>query len=86
MQARNNESQLYFSCLFTFYIFFQVKSGECKELFPTGSQQQEPIVTLYEGSGFIVGRDNMSIFIDPEGNPTKKHPVKWSDIPLEIGM
>ena len=62
-----------------------MKTGECKELFPTGSQQQEPLVTLYEGRGFIVGRDNMSIFIDPDGNPTKKHPVKWSDIPHEIG-
>ena len=42
-------------------------------------------MTLYEGSGFIVGRDNMSIFIDPDGNPTRKHPVKWSDIPIEVG-
>lgn len=66
------------------YFTVKVKSGETKELFPTGSQQQEPIVTVYEGSGFIVGRDNMSIFIDPEGNPTKKHPVKWSDIPHEV--
>lgn len=66
------------------YFTVKVKTGETKELFPTGSMQQEPIVTLYEGSGFIVGRDNMSIFIDPDGNPTMKHPVKWSDIPLEV--
>ena len=54
-------------------------------MFPLGNKQTEPVITFLKGQGFIVGRDNMSIFIDQEGNPLKNHPVKWSDIPVSVG-
>lgn len=43
------------------------------------------MITCLKDAGFIVGRDDMSIFIDKEGQPTKKHPVKWTDIPIASG-
>ncbi|XP_053393314.1 vam6/Vps39-like protein [Mercenaria mercenaria] len=64
------------------YFIVKIESGESKELFPLGSKQTEPVITYLKDAGFIVGRDDMSIFIDKEGQPAKKHPVKWTDIPI----
>lgn len=64
------------------YFIVKINTGESKELFPLGSKQTEPVITYLKDAGFVLGRDDMSIFIDKEGHPTKKHPVKWSDIPV----
>ncbi|KAL4237860.1 Vam6/Vps39-like protein [Mactra antiquata] len=63
------------------YFIVKIQGGESKELFPLGSKQPEPVITNMD-DGFILSRDDQSIFIDKEGNPRKKHPVKWSDIPI----
>lgn len=64
------------------YFIVKIDSGESKELFPLGSKQTEPVITCLKDAGFILGRDDMSIFVDKDGQPTKKHPVKWTDIPI----
>ncbi|XP_060583141.1 vam6/Vps39-like protein [Ruditapes philippinarum] len=64
------------------YFIVKIQNGESKELFPLGSKQTEPVITYLKDSGFIVSRDDMSIFIDKEGQPFKKHPVRWTDIPV----
>lgn len=63
----------------------QVESGETKELFPLGSKQVEPVIAHFLDGGFIIGRDDASIFLDKEGSPLKKYPIKWSDIPVTMG-
>ena len=50
-----------------------------------GSKQTDPVITYLKNSGFIVSRDDMSIFIDKEGQPARKHPVRWTDIPIASG-
>jgi len=59
-------------------------SGETKELFPLGSKQSEPVIAHFKDDGFIIGRDDSSIFLDKDGVPVKKYPVKWSDIPTDM--
>lgn len=63
----------------------QMGSGETKELFPLGSKQAEPVIAPFKDGGFIIGRDDSSIFLDKDGTPAKKYPVKWSDIPISMG-
>ncbi|XP_052769246.1 vam6/Vps39-like protein [Mya arenaria] len=66
------------------YYILKVGTGDPKELFPLGSKQPEPVISPFKDDGFILGRDDQSIFVDNDGTPTKKHPVKWTDIPVSI--
>ena len=36
-------------------------------------------------SRFVVGRDQMSLFIGTDGKPTQKYAVNWSEVPSQIG-
>ncbi|KAK6183438.1 hypothetical protein SNE40_010920 [Patella caerulea] len=66
------------------YFLINSKNGDLKELFPLGSRQLEPLVTKLADNRLALGRDIMSILINAEGEPTQKHPVKWSDIPVAL--
>ncbi|XP_070577538.1 vam6/Vps39-like protein [Ptychodera flava] len=64
--------------------YFLIKlTGTLKELFPTG-KQLEPTVTRLGEERLALGRDEMSIFIDSEGQPTQKYALTWNDIPIVI--
>ncbi|XP_077997895.1 vam6/Vps39-like protein [Glandiceps talaboti] len=64
--------------------YFLIKmTGTLKELFPTG-KQLEPTVTRLAEDKLALGRDEMSIFIDSEGQPTQKYALTWNDIPIVI--
>lgn len=63
------------------YFIVKAETGDLKELFPLGNRHFEPVITLWQNEGFILGRDNTSILVDKDGNPKKKHPLQWSDIP-----
>ena len=54
------------------------------ELFPTGKNQESFVMRLDE-SRFVVGRDNISLFIGTDGKPTQKYAVTWSEVPSQIG-
>lgn len=80
-------------CLYTnvFGVFFglisQIQTGELKELFTTGNTSQvEPTITKLSEDLMALGRDNMSIIIDSEGEPAKKYALRWSDVPTVLGM
>ncbi|XP_043220624.1 vam6/Vps39-like protein [Amphibalanus amphitrite] len=61
--------------------YFLLKlSGEERELFPTGKSGEPTIAHLGEGRLALV-RDQQTIFIDRDGNPTQKLPVTWSKVP-----
>lgn len=55
--------------------------GETKQLFPTGKQPEPLCVKLSENS-FALGRDEMTIFVNSEGQPTHKYAVHWSEPPI----
>lgn len=55
--------------------------GETKQLFPTG-KQPEPLCVKLKDDSFALGRDQMTIFVNSEGQPTHKHAVKWSEPPI----
>lgn len=65
--------------------FLQV-TGDPKDLFPTGGKQQEPLVALLPNNQLAVGSDEQTILIDSEGNPTMKYSIKWSEVPIALGM
>ncbi|CAH1791977.1 unnamed protein product [Owenia fusiformis] len=62
------------------YFLIMVDTGGYKELFPTG-KSMEPRVTRLDDNGLAVGRDEQTIFIDAEGNPTKRYALTWSALP-----
>ncbi|KAK3093225.1 hypothetical protein FSP39_012933 [Pinctada imbricata] len=66
------------------YFLVKVNTGDIKELFPLGSKQMEPTIASLWDDRLMLGRDEMSILIDADGNPTQKFPLTWSDIPIEI--
>ena len=59
-------------------------SGSLKELFPTG-KMLEPTVTRLSENRLALGRDEMTIFIDSDGNPTQKYALTWADTPTAMG-
>ncbi|KAJ8308553.1 hypothetical protein KUTeg_013427 [Tegillarca granosa] len=66
------------------YFMVKVNTADIKELFPLGDKQSEPIITRLADDKLMLGRNEMSILIDADGNPTQKHPIVWSDIPIQI--
>lgn len=66
------------------YFIVKINKGDTKELFPVGTKQQDPIVTRLENDTLLLGRDEMSILIDDDGNPIQKYPITWTDIPIQI--
>ena len=55
-----------------------------KELFPTG-KLMEPTITRLDKDRLALGRDNMTIFIDSEGDPTQTYAPTWTEMPLAMG-
>ena len=80
-QVTHNQFEVY---LFVFLLLYQVSTGNLKELFPTG-KQLEPTVTRLDDDRLALGRDEMTIFIDSEGNPTQKYALTWSENPIVMG-
>ncbi|KAL5008472.1 hypothetical protein ScPMuIL_014053 [Solemya velum] len=66
------------------YFIIKVATGDLKELFPVGSRQLEPTVNRLGDDKLMLGRDEMSILIDGDGNPTQKYPLTWSEIPIAL--
>ncbi|PIK36830.1 putative vam6/Vps39-like protein isoform X1 [Apostichopus japonicus] len=67
------------------YFLIGIQTGELKELFTTGNTSQvEPTITKLSEDLMALGRDNMSIIIDSEGEPAKKYALRWSDVPTVL--
>jgi hypothetical protein len=66
------------------YYIINSKTGNLKELFPVGNNQPDPLVTRLCDDRLALGRDNMSILINADGDPTQKEPINWSDIPCAM--
>ncbi|XP_029848300.2 vam6/Vps39-like protein [Ixodes scapularis] len=57
--------------------------GDTKQLFPTG-KQPEPLCVKLKDDSFALGRDEMTIFVNSEGQPTHKYAVNWSEPPVSV--
>ena len=63
----------------------QLDGSEQRELFPTG-KQPEPLVCALQGDKFALGRDDQTVLIDIDGNPSAKCTlVTWSETPMFLG-
>ncbi|XP_064621475.1 vam6/Vps39-like protein [Lineus longissimus] len=62
------------------YFLINISDGSLKDLFPTG-KQLEPTVMRLTDDRLALSRDEMTIFIDSEGNPAQKYALTWTDIP-----
>lgn len=62
----------------------QIENGLLKELFSTG-KMMEPSIARISDYKMALSRDEATIFIDSEGNPTQKSVLTWSELPIAMG-
>ena len=63
---------------------FQTTTGQLKDLFATGKNLEPSISVLKDGS-LVLGRDEVTVFIDSEGKPSKRKAPVWTDVPAAVG-
>lgn len=57
-----------------------------EDLFPTGTKNQEPSVAKMSDDMFLLGKDTQSVLTNLKGEAVSKLAVKWSEIPVQLGM
>jgi len=62
----------------------QVDTGVQKELFSTG-KSMEPTIARLSDHKMALSRDEATIFVDSEGNPTQKSVLTWTEVPVAMG-
>jgi len=62
----------------------QVDTGVLKELFSTG-KSMEPTIARLNDHKMALSRDEATIFVDVEGNPTQKSVLTWNEVPVAMG-
>lgn len=63
----------------------QIDGGLLKELFPTG-KYMEPAIARITDYKMALSRDEATIFIDADGNPTQKSVLTWSELPIAMSQ
>ena len=66
------------------WYYFQIATGQLKDLFATG-KNLEPSISVMPDGNLIIGRDEVTVFIDSEGKPTKRKAPVWTDVPIAVG-
>lgn len=59
-------------------------TGVLKELFSTG-KSMEPTIARLNDDKMALSRDEATIFVDAEGNPTQKWVLTWTEVPSAMG-
>nr|CAG4642300.1 EOG090X0131 [Evadne anonyx] len=66
------------------YCLLKLDGSEQRELFPTG-KQPEPLVCALQGDKFALGRDDQTVLVDIDGNPSAKCTLlTWSETPMYL--
>jgi len=65
-------------------VWYQVDTGVLKELFSTG-KSMEPTIARLNDHKMALSRDEATIFVDVEGNPTQKSVLTWNEVPIAMG-
>ena len=64
---------------------YKIETELQKELFSTG-KMMEPIIARISDYKLALSRDEATIFIDQDGNPTQKSVLTWSELPTAMGL
>ena len=65
------------------YYLIKTTTGQLKDLFGTG-KNLEPSISILKDGSLVLGRDEVTVFIDSEGKPAKKKAPVWTDIPSAV--
>lgn len=65
------------------YYLIKIATGQLKDLFGTG-KNLEPSISVMKDGNLILGRDEVTAFIDSEGKPTKRKAPVWTDVPIAV--
>eukprot|EP01087_Luapelamoeba_hula_P018206 TRINITY_DN5848_c0_g1_i2.p1 TRINITY_DN5848_c0_g1~~TRINITY_DN5848_c0_g1_i2.p1 ORF type:complete len:877 (+),score=139.65 TRINITY_DN5848_c0_g1_i2:141-2771(+) len=65
------------------YCLMHPESGQMREII--AGFKSTPYVAVLPGKQLLLGRDDVSIFFDFEGRPTRRFGLKWSEQPTTIG-
>ena len=66
------------------YVIVSLSSGTEKELFDSNTASPT-ICCLPNNKELLLGRDNMNVFQDSQGRPSRKYGLKWPEPPTMIG-
>jgi len=67
------------------YLMVNELTGEVSEIFKTG-QNQEPSISRLPGNEFLLGKDDISIFVGLDSKPTRQYGLRWTDNPLALDL
>mmetsp|Transcript_10447 Transcript_10447/g.26817 ORF Transcript_10447/g.26817 Transcript_10447/m.26817 type:complete len:994 (-) Transcript_10447:2337-5318(-) len=68
------------------YLLANVDSGQVIEIFKTGDKNQKPSITRLPGNEFLLGKDEISIFVGLDSKPTRKYGLRWGEQPDDLQM
>jgi hypothetical protein len=68
------------------YLMANVETGAITEIFKTGEKNQVPSITRLPGNEFLLGKDEISIFVGLDSKPTRKYGLRWNEQPLDLQM
>eukprot|EP00038_Savillea_parva_P002865 m.118520 g.118520 ORF g.118520 m.118520 type:complete len:956 (+) comp10983_c0_seq4:278-3145(+) len=68
------------------YLFANTETGAVTEIFKTGEKNQAPSITRLPGNEFLLGKDEISIFVGLDSKPTRKYGLRWNEQPLDLQM
>lgn len=65
------------------YLLVDEESAAVSEVFKVGASQ-EPTITRLPENEFLLGKDELSIFVGLDSKPTRKYGIKWAVEPLAV--
>ncbi|XP_046859484.1 vam6/Vps39-like protein [Xenia sp. Carnegie-2017] len=65
------------------YYLIKINTGSLKDLFTTG-KNMEPSISVLKDGNLLLGRDEVTVFIDSDGKPAKRKAPVWTDVPLAV--
>lgn len=67
------------------YLLVHEDSGEITDIFKTGTNQ-EPSITRLPNNEFLLGKDEISIFVGLNSKPTRQYGLRWSEQPVDLDL
>lgn len=67
------------------YLYVNEATGEISEIFKTGQNQETSISRLPENE-FLLGKDDISIFVGLDSKPTRHYGLRWSESPVAVDL
>eukprot|EP00040_Diaphanoeca_grandis_P029545 m.173140 g.173140 ORF g.173140 m.173140 type:complete len:903 (-) comp31717_c4_seq1:125-2833(-) len=68
------------------YLMVNENTGQISEILKAGQTGQEISITRLPGNEFLLGKDDISVFVGLNCNPTRKYAVRWSEQPITLDL